>query len=123
MQLTVENHDGHQLARVSGELDTFGAQTFKERLGQLVTADRCVVDLRGLSFVDSAGLHALFGVCRVAKEAGASLVFVVPADSPVRRVIDLVQLADVAPVCDSLELAISQFATVPGRGLEDQAAG
>ncbi len=123
MQLTVERHDGHQLVRVGGELDTFGAQTFRERVGQLVTADRCVVDLGELSFVDSAGLHALFGVGRVAKEVGASVVFVVPADSPVRRVIDLVQLADVASVCDTLELAISQLSTVPGRGLRDKGAG
>ncbi len=123
MQLTIERHDGHQFVRVSGELDTFAAQSFKERLGQLVTVERCVVDLGGLSFVDSAGLHALFGVCRVAKEVGASLVFVVPADSPVRRVIDLVQLADVASVCDTLELAISQLSTVPGRGLRDKGAG
>lgn len=123
MELTVERHDGHQLVRVGGELDTFGAQAFRERVGRLVTADRCVVDLGELTFVDSAGLHALFGVGRVAKEVGASVVFVVPADSPVRRVIDLVQLADVASVCDTLELALSQLSTVPARGLRDKGGG
>ena len=79
------------------------------------------MNLAGVSFIDSAGLHALFGVVRVAKEVGASVAFVVPDESPVRRVVELVQLADVAPVCDSVEVAIARV-TEPSAS-EDSDAG
>ena len=106
MKLHIEDRDGVRFVDVSGELDTFGAQSFREALGLVRASDRYVVSLADVSFVDSAGLHALFGVVRVAKEVGASVAFVVPKESPVRRVVELVQLADVSPVCDSVELAV-----------------
>jgi len=105
MQLSIEQRDGLQVVTVSGELDTFGAERFRESLNVVRTADRYLVSLVDVSFVDSAGLHALFGLARTAKDVGASLAFVVPPDSPVRRIVELVQLADLSPVCDSAEEA------------------
>lgn len=126
MQLAIEDREGGlQLARVSGELDTFAAQGFRERFTLLGRQDRVVVDLQDISFVDSAGLHALFSVGRAAKDAGACVVFVVPPDSPVRRVVDLVQLAHVSPVCDTVDEAISRLPepTEPDGGLSPRRAG
>jgi anti-sigma B factor antagonist len=94
--------------RLGGDLDTFAAQGFRERLSLLKSSDRIVVDLSGLSFIDSAGLHALFGVGRAANEVGAGIAFVVPPGSPIRRVVELVLLTEVAPVCDSLDAAIAR---------------
>jgi anti-anti-sigma factor len=108
MQLTIEEGDGLRVVRVGGELDAFGAQSFRERVGFLRGADRIVVDLSELVFIDSAGLHALFAVARGAKDVGASVAFVVPPLSPVRRVIELVLLGEVAPVCESFDAAVSR---------------
>jgi anti-anti-sigma factor len=108
MQLTIEDTEGLRLVRVSGELDTFAARGFREKLSHPRSSDRFVVDLAGLTFVDSAGLHALFGVSRTARDIGARLVFVVPVDSPVRKVVELVRLADVAPVCPTLDDAVAR---------------
>lgn len=122
-QMIIESRDGLQVLTVSGELDTFGAQAFRDKLSGLRSADRFAIDLGPLSFIDSAGLHALFSVGRIAKEVGASVVFVVPLASPVRRVIDLVQLADVTPVCDELHVAISRLQDARGAGFEAGDAG
>jgi anti-sigma B factor antagonist len=107
MQLAIDEVDGLKLVRVGGELDAFGAQSFRERVGLLRRAERVVVDLSELAFIDSAGLHALFAVARGAKDVGAGVAFVVPPESPVRRVIELVLLGEVAPICESLEDAVA----------------
>ena len=109
MQLTIEDAEGLQLVRVGGELDAFAAKSFRERLSILRNADRYVVDLGSLSFIDSAGLHALFSIGRIAKDVGARIVFVVPGDSPVRRLVEVVKLDAVTPVCDSFDAAIMRL--------------
>jgi anti-anti-sigma factor len=108
MELTIQDRDGLRLVQVSGELDTFAARGFREKLSHPRSSNRFVVDLCELTFVDSAGLHALFGVSRSARDVGARLVFVVPAASPIRKVIELVRLADVSPVCETVEDAIAR---------------
>lgn len=109
MQLSIEQRDGFHVVVVSGDLDTFGADRFRESLNVVRTADRYLVSLTDVSFLDSAGLHALFSVARTAKEVGASLAFVVPPDSPARRIVEIVQLADVSPVCNTREDAESRL--------------
>ena len=108
---------------VAGELDTFGAQGFRDRLGAVQATDRLIVDLGEVTFVDSAGLHALFGVVRCAKDVGALVVFVVPGDSPVRRVLELVQLADVSPVCESVRMALERLPGLDDPGLDGTLPG
>jgi anti-anti-sigma factor len=109
MELSIEVLDGFQLVRIRGELDTFAAQTLRERLNLLRSTDRYVVDLADLSFIDSAGLNALFTVGRSAKKVGAAVVVVAPSSSPVRRVLDLVLLSQVTPVCESLDAATASL--------------
>jgi anti-anti-sigma factor len=109
MQLSIEDADGLQFVRVRGELDAFAAKSFQERMGIFRRADRYVVDLGSLSFIDSAGLHALFTIGRVAKDVGARIVFVVPCESPVRRLIEMVKLGDLTPVCESLDAAVMRL--------------
>lgn len=110
-QLTIEERDGTRIVRFAGELDTFAAASHRARLLPLGRGDRVVADLSELTFVDSAGLHALFELARAARESGASIVFVVPTDSPVRKVLEIVQLADVSPVLESLHLAIERISS------------
>jgi anti-anti-sigma factor len=125
MQLNIEQRDGLNLVVVTGDLDTFGAERFRESLSVLRTAERYVVSLTEVSFVDSAGLHALFSVARTAKDVGARIAFVVPSDSPSRRIVELVQLGDVCPVCDTPEEAESRLglANPEGDGLAGSTSG
>jgi len=80
---------------VSGELD----MAFTEALADAVTPlvddpGDVVVDLEQLTFIDSSGL---LGLIRIADRVrDGKLVLRNPSD-PVRRVLDLVELADVSP--------------------------
>lgn len=117
MQLTIEQRDGVHVVVVSGDLDTFAAERFRESLSVVRTADRYLISLGDVSFVDSAGLHALFGVARSAKDIGALIAFVVPPDSPARRIVELVQLGDISPVCDTTDEAENRLLGELGPGV------
>ena len=60
--------------------------------------DALVVDLAGLTFLDSAAVHLLFRLVRRFQERGRRLAFVVPAESAASRVIEIIDLAAAAPV-------------------------
>lgn len=110
MDLTTEDREGTHLVRLAGELDTFAAPSVRDAVAPVVGSAGAVLDLSEVTFVDSAGLHALFGIGRSAREAGIPIALVLPAESAVRRVIELVQLADVVPVVDTVDAALARLA-------------
>jgi anti-anti-sigma factor len=82
------------IVRVGGELDLSVASDVGARVDELlgVGFTRIVVDLREVSFLDSAGVHMLVAAQRSAErhDAGLSLVAVPPS---VRRVLELTATA------------------------------
>ena len=72
-----------------GELDLDTMGDLNEALaadnGLLTTT---VVDLRGLTFIDSSGVSGVLAAARRARDAGARLVCV-PGPPPIRRVFEL----------------------------------
>jgi anti-anti-sigma factor len=68
--------DGTATLLVSGEIDVASAGAFEEELHE--TEDsyprRIVVDIDGLGFIDSTGLHALLRAHRRAEQNGHELV-------------------------------------------------
>lgn len=80
---------------LTGELDMAFTDALSEVVGPLVgQPGDVIIDLQGLSFIDSSGL---LGLLRVADRVqDGNLVLYRPSD-PVRRVLDLVELADVSP--------------------------
>lgn len=89
---TVEDHS--QVLSVSGELDISTARILDGRLRALLQDHRRVVlDLSGLSFIDSSGLAVLIAAARAAESDGGA--FAVRAVSPVAlRVLELSGVAD-----------------------------
>ncbi len=80
--------------RVWGELDMASAPPLQDRLLALVGEGRRVVlDLSGLTFMDSSGLNLLLGVARAAGEQGGALT-VAAVSAEVRRVLDLSGVAE-----------------------------
>jgi anti-anti-sigma factor len=67
-----------------------------ERLLADLARDRApacvVVDLRGLEFIDSHGVRALFRAREEAERAGSRIVLC-PGDGPIRRTLELVDAA------------------------------
>ena len=84
----------------------FTAPKLREKLVQTVEEGcyRIVVDLQGVSFMDSTGLGTLVGGLKRVKEHEGTLALVCTS-RPVLRVLSITGLNNVFPVYDSVEQA------------------
>ena len=59
--LEVLDEDGELVVKVGGEFDAHAAQSFDHAMDDLVgrAPERVVIDLAGVSFIDSSGLRSL----------------------------------------------------------------
>ena len=73
LEIEVESTDAYTLCRPVGELDAYTVNEFREALGGLSSASRLLIDLSAVPFMDSAGLGALIGGIRRAREAGGDV--------------------------------------------------
>jgi anti-anti-sigma factor len=96
-RVTVDETADVTVARIDGELDKLAADAVRSRLDDL-EGDRLVIDLGGVTFLDSAGLHALFELGRAVAERGGRLALAVAEGSPAGRVVELAHFAAVIPV-------------------------
>ncbi|HVL32207.1 MAG TPA: STAS domain-containing protein [Actinomycetota bacterium] len=94
------------VVEVQGEVDMFTAPKLREKLVQTVEEGcyRIVVDLQGVSFMDSTGLGTLVGGLKRVKEHEGTLALVCTS-RPVLRVLSITGLNNVFPVYDSVEQA------------------
>ena len=91
-------HDGVSATIVLlGRLDAVEAPALREQFAEIFRAGAItvVVDLVGVSFIDSAGLAALVRARRDAQSAGGDLVLIRPADEAALRVFRLTQFDEV----------------------------
>jgi len=77
-------------------LDAAIAETLRAALDDMEHAARLVLDLRGLSFIDSAGLHLLVALNQCAHRDGFQLTLVAPT-APIDRAIQVSGLDQVLP--------------------------
>lgn len=77
--------------RLTGELDASNANRVEERLRQYDKSEQLVVDLRGIEFIDSAGLAVLVE----AKRAFTERVRIVGARPPVTHVFERAGLGEI----------------------------
>ena len=86
----VSRHDGLVILEFLGELDVAGHDEAAAALADAVSfAPRLIlVNLRGLSFMDSMGLRCLFEAQLLADAAGARMV-IVSGSGPPHRVVEL----------------------------------
>jgi stage II sporulation protein AA (anti-sigma F factor antagonist) len=85
---------GTQLeARISGELDLASCDTLREKLEPVLTGDgSAVLDLGGVTFIDSAGVRLLVQLALLRQRSGGLLEITPPADPWARKVLDVAQL-------------------------------
>jgi anti-sigma B factor antagonist len=82
--------DGAAILALSGEIDLATAPVMIARFQELAnkgTTD-VIIDARGVTFIDSTGLHGLVKGKRIIHETGSKIVLVPSA--PVRRLLELV---------------------------------
>jgi anti-sigma B factor antagonist len=105
----VEVTSGHlgdvHLVTVTGELDLHGARVLEAQLGRTSGRREVVVDLLGVSFLDSAALGVLVGTMKRLRAEGGRLVLVTD-DPRTLRVFQVTGLDRVFPLEPSLAAAI-----------------
>jgi anti-anti-sigma factor len=83
--------EGIVVAGVTGEIDVSNAPDLERAVAGELTRDTAglVMDLGGLDFMDSSGVHLLFHLARRLERRGLGFALVLPADSIPRRVLEL----------------------------------
>ncbi len=73
LDINVDETGEYTVCRPVGELDAFTVGQFREVLTEIGGSSRLLIDLSGVPFLDSAGLGALIGGVRRAREAGGDV--------------------------------------------------
>lgn len=93
----------------AGPLDAGTAPALREALvRRCVAARKVVLDLKGVTFVDSSGLGAILGGFRAMREKGGDLKLCGPA-RPVRILFELLRLDRVMEIHPTREAAVASF--------------
>lgn len=100
---------GHVILRLGGELDMHTAEAFRRAAEDALERHgtyRLVVNLAGVSFIDSSGLGALLGRYRRIAQRQGKLALVAPPEN-VRAMLELSGVFKVIPVYDSEQKALA----------------
>lgn len=73
LNIQVQEGDEYTVCRPVGELDAYTVGQFRESLGELASKPKLLIDMSEVPFVDSAGLGALIGGIRRAREVGGDV--------------------------------------------------
>jgi anti-sigma B factor antagonist len=110
LEIQVEQSDAHTVCRPMGELDAYTVGQFREALAELAGAARLLIDLSAVPFMDSAGLGALIGGIRRAREAGGD-VAVACSRPTLTRLLHTTGFDRIVPVTETVDEAASALAT------------
>jgi anti-anti-sigma factor len=93
-EVRIEREDKTVVAVLTGEVDMSNAASVRQEIAESVTPDddALLVDLSELSFIDSAGLHALIELGTVLDERRQKLLLCVPHGSTTARAIEIIGL-------------------------------
>jgi anti-sigma B factor antagonist len=122
--LTIHQEDtpeGYTVCRPVGELDAFTVSQFRQALAEMASSKRLIIDMSGVPFVDSAGLGALIGGIRRARELGGDVA--VACDRPALvRLLRTTGFDRIVTVAETVTEAIASLDT-PADDQEGDAAG
>jgi len=104
LEIHVEETDKYTLCRPSGELDAYTVGHFRETLQKLAGHSHLLIDLSEVPFMDSAGLGALIGGIRKAREADGA-VAVACTRPALTRLLHTTGFDRIVPVTESVEEA------------------
>ena len=101
--MRIEEDSGSATIRLYGEFGLGCEERFQDALRRTLEGgehEPLVLDLRGLTFIDSTGLRMLISVDAIARSAGVGFAVICNEDGPVRRVLRETGLDGVLPVID-----------------------
>jgi anti-anti-sigma factor len=115
--LDIRTEDDVVVACLRGEIDLANARP----IGSVVTgavpndATGLVIDLSDVSYLDSSGVHLVFDLSERLAARQQRLALVVPDESRIRRVLDLVNVRAVLPVTPTVEEGVEAVRTAAAR--------
>jgi anti-sigma B factor antagonist len=110
LEIMVESSTDYVICRPVGELDAYTVGQFRDRLAELASSPRLLIDLSSVPFMDSAGLGALIGGIRRAREAGGD-VAVACSRPTLTRLLHTTGFDRIVPVTETVEAAAEALAT------------
>jgi anti-sigma B factor antagonist len=100
-EVTAQVSDGTAVVVISGEVDVYTAPQLRDCLRRIDAddADRVVLDLSAMTFIDSTGLGVIVGAVKRLRENGGTLTLRAPSKST-RKVLDITGLAQIIDIED-----------------------
>jgi len=104
LKISVTAGPAHTLVAVTGECDLHTGRQLRDVLTSEVSrgAGRLILDISGLSFMDSTGMQVLLSARNVLSVRGGTLALVSP-QPVVARILELTGADQVIPVYDTLQ--------------------
>ena len=106
LDIETDEADGYTLCRPIGELDAYTVAGFRDALSELANRNRLIIDLSEVPFMDSAGLGALIGGIRRARENGGD-VAVACSRATLTRLLHTTGFDRIVPVTETVDEAIA----------------
>jgi anti-anti-sigma factor len=109
-EIAVERRGGMVVAHLGGEVDMTNAGYIRDELLDSMPNDALalVVDLGGCRYLDSAGIEVLFDMARRLRRRRQELRLALPSESPLKRLLDLTDVASAAAVHETLDSALGE---------------
>jgi anti-sigma B factor antagonist len=101
-------HGDVVVVQVAGEIDVYTAASLREKLADLIDADHTdvVVDLTGVTFMDSTGLGVLVGALKKVRGYGGRLQLVIDQEKVI-KVFRITALTQVFTIHETLDAALA----------------
>lgn len=113
--LRVERDREIPVVYVQGEIDIVNASQLGAQLFDAAPNDvpGMVVDLSGVTYLDSRGLHLLFELSERLRVRDQRLHLVIPPQGLIRRVLTLTRMDTIVPLYASVPDAVRQMSQTP----------
>ena len=107
LTVSVSERDGWVVIAVAGEIDVYTVPELRQELMRRADHDeaRLLVDLRGVTFIDSSGLGVLINGFKHARSRGGELALVCN-QRRILKVLEVTGLTNVFPIHDSMDAAV-----------------
>ena len=97
------------IARLEGEIDMSNAGELGTAITGRVPADAVVLDVSGVDYVDSAGIHVVYQLRQRLGQRGQAVRLVVAPDSPVAAALEYAGAARALGAADTVQDAIADL--------------
>ena len=120
LDIQLDEAESYTICRPVGELDAFTVRQFRQALAELASTPRLLIDMSSVPFVDSAGLGALIGGIRRARELGGDVA--VCCNRPtLTRLLRTTGFDRIVTVAETIDEAAAALSTKPAGGAKKRA--